>query len=98
MAKKAKEAAHHHHHPSHPETEIRLKRAAGHLNKVVNMVHEGNECTDILQQLSAVISALESCRVTLLQDHIQSCITPIVPANSKHVVKELELVIKRAMK
>lgn len=97
MAKKPGKAAHHNH-LSHPETEIRLKRAAGHLNKVINMVHEGKGCTDILQQLTAVISALESCRITLLQDHIQSCITPIVPENSKHVVRDLELVIKRAMK
>ena len=87
-----------HHHPSHPETEVRLKRASGHLNKVVEMVHQGRGCTDILQQLSAVISALESCRVTLLQDHIQTCITPVVPASSRHIVKDLELVIKRAMK
>lgn len=97
MPKKSVKAVHHQH-LSHPETEVRLKRAAGHLNKVVNMVHAGEGCTDILQQLTAVISALESCRITLLQDHIQSCISPIVPEGSKHVVKELELVIKRAMK
>lgn len=87
-----------HHHPSHPETEVRLKRASGHLNKVIDMVHDGRGCTDILQQLSAVISALESCRVSLLQDHIDSCITPIVPEHSRQVVKDLELIIKRAMK
>lgn len=97
MAKKPGKAVHHHH-PSHPEAEVRLKRAAGHLSKVVEMVREEKSCTDILQQLTAVISALESCRITLLQDHIQSCITPIVPESSKHVVRDLELVIKRAMK
>ena len=98
MAKRKSPKGVGHHHPSHPETEIRLKRASGHLSKVIDMVHDGRGCTDILQQLSAVISALESCRISLLQDHIDSCISPIVPENSKHVVKELELVIKRVLK
>lgn len=87
-----------HHHPSHPETEIRMKRAAGHLNKVVEMVGEGRECVDILQQLSAVISALESCRVTLLQDHFQTCIAPAISKESQYLIKDLETILKRALK
>ncbi len=98
MAKKSKMAPRHQHHHSHPEAKVRLKRASGHLVKVIDMVHEGKGCTDILQQLTAVISALESCRVTLLQDHIRTCIAPIVPADAGNVVKDLELVIRRAMK
>ncbi len=75
-----------------------MKRAAGHLSKVVEMVGGGRECVDILQQLSAVISALESCRVTLLQDHFQTCIAPAISKDSLHLISELEIIIKRALK
>lgn len=75
-----------------------MKRAAGHLSKVVEMVSEGQECVDILQQLSAVISALESCRVILLQDHLHTCIAPVIGKDSQHLVKELEVIVKRALK
>lgn len=83
---------------SHPETGLRLKRAAGHLGKVIDMVHDKEGCVEILQQLSAVIAALDSCRISIIQDHIQSCVSPIVPTHAKHIVQDLEMVIKRAMK
>ncbi len=96
--KKTKNKMKQHSHASHPETELRLKRAAGHLAKVVEMVHSSQECVDILQQLSAVISALEASRVTLLQDHFRTCIAPAISQDSQYLVKDLEVIIKRAMK
>ena len=95
MAKKVLER---HKHVPHQETLVRIKRASGHLRKVESMASSGEECVEILQQLSAVISALESCRVTLLQDHFRSCIAPAIAPESKHLVNELETVIKRALK
>lgn len=87
-----------HDHLSHKEALIRLKRASGHLNKVISMTSEDGKCVDILQQLSAVISALESCRVHLLQDHIKSCVSPLVDSDSKKVISDLEIVIQRVLK
>lgn len=87
-----------HDHMSHKESLIRLKRASGHLNKVVAMTSEGGKCVDILQQLSAVISALESCRIHLLQDHIKSCIGPTMDNNTKNALADLEVVLKRVLK
>lgn len=87
-----------HAHSSHPETIIRLNRAAGHLSKVVSMVKSNQECVDVLQQLSAVISALESCRITLLTDHVKTCIVPEIKPQSQHLAQELEIIIKRALK
>jgi uncharacterized protein len=96
--KKTKNKTKLHAHASHPETKMRLKRAAGHLAKVVEMVHSGRECVDILQQLSAVISALEASRVTLLQDHVRTCIAPAISVDSQYLVKDLEIIIRRSMK
>ena len=82
----------------HRETLVRIKRASGHLRKVESMVTNGEECVDLLQQLSAVISALEACRVTLLQEHFKTCIAPAISSDHIHLVNELEMVIKRALK
>ncbi len=85
-------------HAGHPESLIRLKRASGHLNKVISMTEDSNQCVDILQQLSAVISALESCRVSLLQDHITTCVLPVVKSDSKKIISDLQLIIQRVVK
>ncbi|MFN8846599.1 MAG: metal-sensitive transcriptional regulator [Bdellovibrionales bacterium] len=95
MAKKISERPKH---VPHRETYVRIKRASGHLRKVESMVSDGAECVEVLQQLSAVISALESCRISLLQDHFRTCISPAISQDSKHLVAELETVIKRALR
>ncbi len=101
MSRKAKkniEAEKFHSHSSHPKTLARLKIASGHLLKVVEMVETDKECIDVLQQLSAVISALESSRITLLQDHFTSCVAPALSEDSKYLIKDLETLLQRALK
>jgi len=80
------------------ETLIRLKRAMGHLSSVVDMVEEKRTCIDILQQLSAVISALGGARVSLLQGHINSCLKNSLKPGNDGLAKELDLIIQRGMK
>lgn len=62
------------------------------------MIEDHRPCAEILQQLTAVISALGSTRVLLLQDHIDSCINPLLKADQKHLLEELQVVIQRSMK
>ena len=45
-------------HQSHPEITKRLKRAAGHLAGVIEMIEAGRPCLDLAQQLHAVESAI----------------------------------------
>lgn len=85
-------------HATHPEAILRLKRAGGHLNKVVEMLEKEKPCADILQQLSAVIAALANCRIVLLQDHINSCIRPAIKPGHQQLIDEIEVVVKRALK
>ncbi len=49
----------------------RLKRARGHLDKVISMIEAGRGIAEILQQLSAVIAALGSCRSVLFSGHLK---------------------------
>ena len=96
QVRKFKSHTHAHHHSA--DSINRLKRAAGHLNKVIQMLEQDQPCGDVLQQLSAVISALGSSRVQILQAHLNSCLKPVLSSKNGHFVKEIEQVIQRAMK
>jgi len=61
-------------HESHPEIANRLRRAAGHLKKIVEMIEQQRECLDIAQQLHAVEKAISSAKKTLVHDHIDHCL------------------------
>ncbi|WP_166417734.1 metal-sensing transcriptional repressor [Cochlodiniinecator piscidefendens] len=65
---------HPHKHASHPAISKRLKRANGHLNRVITMIDEGAACHDIAQQLYAVERALTNAKRTLIQEHIDHCL------------------------
>jgi len=48
----------------------RLKRANGHLETIIEMIEQGRPCAQIVQQLQAVESAIESAKKALIHDHI----------------------------
>lgn len=63
---------------SHTQTKAvinRLSRAIGHLESVKRMVESGRDCTEVLLQLAAVRSALNSTAKVILKDHLEHCIT-----------------------
>lgn len=62
-------------HSSHEEVRKRLKRAAGHLNKVISMIEENEKCIDISMQLHAVVKALVEAKKTIIHDHIEHCLS-----------------------
>jgi hypothetical protein NreA len=65
---------HDHVHESHPEIVKRLKRAAGHLNKVIEMFGDGRSCLDLAQQLHAVEKAVNEAKKALIHDHVDHCL------------------------
>lgn len=67
----------HSHGHTHTQTKAvvnRLARAIGHLESVKNMVENGRDCTEVLIQLAAVRSALNSTAKVILKDHLEHCI------------------------
>jgi DNA-binding FrmR family transcriptional regulator len=52
----------------------RLKRIEGQVQGIQRMVAEEKYCVDILQQVSAVLGALEQVSRRLLGRHIESCV------------------------
>ena len=96
----AHEHGHPHHH-SHQQTKAvlnRLSRAQGHLDAVRKMVERGEDCAEVLVQLAAVISALNSTGRVILKDHIAHCIVDAVESGDNEAVESLNQAIDRFMR
>ncbi len=64
-----------HTHASHPQITARLKRAHGHLAKVIAMLDDQAPCGDIAQQLFAVEKAITNAKRALIHDHVDHCLS-----------------------
>ena len=76
----------------------RLSRAQGHLDDVRRMVERGEDCSEVLVQLSAVISALNSTGRVILKDHIAHCIVDAVEEGDTAAIDSLNDAINRFMR
>jgi CsoR family transcriptional regulator, copper-sensing transcriptional repressor len=52
----------------------RLHRIEGQVRGIERMVDEERYCIDVLTQISAVSTALESVALKLLEDHVSHCV------------------------
>lgn len=58
-------------HAANPDLLNRLKRAHGHLAKIIEMVAEGRDGLAIAQQMQAVVAALDKTKTLIVSDHIE---------------------------
>ena len=56
----------------------RLRRIEGQVRGVAKMIEEDKYCIDVLTQISAVNSALQSVALGLLDEHLGHCVTQAV--------------------
>ena len=68
----------------------RLKIVEGHIRKIIDMVDSGVYCIDILQQTSAVKSAIKKAEEVLLTNHISHCVVNAINSNSGDKEKAIE--------
>jgi DNA-binding FrmR family transcriptional regulator len=61
-------------HASHKGIILRLKKAHGHLAKVIQMIEEEEKCLKISQQLFAVEKAITQAKKHIIHDHIDHCL------------------------
>ena len=74
----------------------RLKRARGHLSRVIKMIENGDYCPDVLLQSSAVQGALKKSDEIILNSHLHTCIVPKLAAKTdESAIEELLQVFKR---
>ncbi|CAI9404488.1 MULTISPECIES: metal-sensitive transcriptional regulator [Aestuariimicrobium] len=85
-----------HHHGYHDNKDAhlrRLKRIEGQARGLQRMVEDDKYCIDILTQVSAMTSALESLALALLDEHISHCVSEAV----RHGGGEADAKIAEAM-
>ncbi len=76
----------------------RLSRIEGQVRGVKKMVEEDRYCVDILTQVSAIQSALNSFNKVLLSQHIKSCVINDIKSGKDEVVDELVETLQKLMK
>jgi uncharacterized protein len=78
-----------HVHESHPEIVKRLKRAEGHLRRVIAMFDDGRSCLDLAQQLHAVEKAIAEAKKALVHDHVDHCLDAAANGGSGKSAKNI---------
>lgn len=76
----------------------RLKKIEGQVRGIEKMVENDIYCPDILIQVSAITSALNSFNKMLLQCHIRSCVAEDIRAGNDEAIDELCNVLQKLMK
>lgn len=76
----------------------RLNRIEGQVRGVKKMLEEDRYCVDILTQVSAINSALNSFNKVLLAEHIKSCVVDDIRAGKEEAVDELCATLQKLMK
>ncbi len=76
----------------------RLRKAEGQIRGIQKMVENNAYCPDILIQVSAVTSALNSFNKALLACHIKSCVAEDIRAGDETAIDELVEILQKLMK
>lgn len=90
--------SHSHVHENQKAVLNRLSRALGHLEKVKRMVEEGQDCSQVLVQLAAVRSALDSTGKVILKDHLRHCIVDALAEGDVDAIDTLCEAVDKFMK
>jgi len=76
----------------------RLKRIEGQVRGVEGMLENDAYCTDILVQVSAITSALNSFNKVLLANHMKSCVAENIRNGNDDIIDELVVTLQKLMK
>ena len=76
----------------------RLRRAEGQIRGIEKMVEEDAYCPDILTQVSAVTSALNSFNKELLACHMRSCVAEDIKSGRDGSIDEFVKLMQKLMK
>jgi len=72
------ETAEHGYSPNKENYAKRLRRIEGQVRGIGKMIDEDKYCIDVLTQISAVTSALQSVALGLLDEHLGHCVSHAV--------------------
>ncbi len=81
-------------HTSHKGIILRLKKANGHLAKVIQMMEDEEKCLKISQQLYAVEKAITQAKKAVIHDHIEHCLEENHGKRKKNDLAEFKEITK----
>lgn len=76
----------------------RLNRIEGQIRGVKGLIEKDTYCDDVLNQISAIQSALNSVGKILLEGHLKSCVVERLQEGDTEVIDELLITMKKLMK
>jgi DNA-binding FrmR family transcriptional regulator len=68
----------------------RLKRIEGQIRGVQAMLNEERDCQEIMQQLTAIHSAVQSTSRIFLQDYATTCLTQMDKGEGSHSTASIQ--------
>lgn len=88
------------HHPEHVKKDMitRLNRIEGQIRGIKGMIEQDTYCDDVITQLSATQSALNSVAKILLEGHVKGCVIDRLSNGDEKVIDELIVTIHKLMK
>ena len=77
----------------------RMKKVEGQARGIQRMMEEGRYCIDIVQQLTALSSAVDEVSLIILENHIEGCVTEAIrEEHGEAQIKELMQALRKAMR
>lgn len=76
----------------------RLNRIEGQIRGIKGLIERDTYCDDVLNQIAAVQSALNSVGRLLLEGHMKSCVVERIQAGETEVLDELLITVNKLMK
>lgn len=76
----------------------RLNRIEGQVRGIKRLIEEDTYCDDVLNQIAAVQSALNSVGKLLLEGHMKSCVIDRIQSGDHEVIDELIITVNKLMK
>ena len=88
------------HHPERVKKDLtnRLNRIEGQIRGIKGMIDKDVYCDDVITQISATQSALNSVAKILLEGHLKGCVVDRLTEGDNEVLDELVVTIQKLMK
>jgi CsoR family transcriptional regulator, copper-sensing transcriptional repressor len=76
----------------------RLNRIEGQIRGIKGLIERDTYCDDVINQISATQSALNSVAKILLEGHLKSCVVERIQEGDMEVLDEILVTIQKLMK
>lgn len=88
------------HHPDKVKSNLvtRLNRIEGQIRGIKGLIEKDTYCDDVINQISATQSALNSVAKILLEGHMKSCVVERIQEGDMEVLDEVLVTIQKLMK